>query len=266
VDRLTTELEFAKELAQLGGKVAMGHYRRDLRTRMKADGSWVTQGDRETEAQIRLSVARTFPEHNVHGEEEGLKRAGGGRALEGAPTWIIDPIDGTSNYVAGIPVWATLVGLVVDDHSVVGVAHAPALGETYDAAQGLGARLNGQPIRVSELASLEEAMVLSPGYESFLEHDIASFFSTLTTSVHRSRGFGDFWGHMLVARGAAHIMVEPVLKVWDYAPLVPIVEEAGGRMTTLEGGPLADGSSCLTTNGIMHDEVVALKRRHQPSP
>jgi histidinol-phosphatase len=259
VNRLTSQLEFAKELAQLGGKVAMGHFRHNPRARRKADGSWVTQGDWETEAQIRLRVARTFPQHNVHGEEEGLTRAGGGPPLDGAPTWVIDPIDGTSNYVAGIPVWATLVGLLVDDRSVVGVAHAPALGETYDAARGLGARMNGQSIRVSDLASLKEATVLSPGYESFLEHDVAPFFVELATKVHRSRGFGDFWGHMLVARGAAHIMAEPVLRLWDYAALVPIVEEAGGRITTLEGGPLTDGSSCLTSNGILHDEVVALR-------
>jgi histidinol-phosphatase len=254
--RFVTELEFAHEVALLGGKVALGHFGREPEARRKPDGSWVTQGDWETEAQIRLRIARTFPDHNVLGEEEGLTRAGGGRPLDGAPTWVVDPIDGTSNYVAAIPVWATLVGLMVDGSPVVGVAHAPALGETYEAGRGLGARMNGTAIEVDAVDRLEEATVVSTGYESFHRHQLAEGFVDVVSRADRSRGFGDFWGHMLVARGAAHVMLEPVLKVWDYAALVPIVEEAGGRITALDGAPLSDGSTCLTTNGALHDLVI----------
>jgi histidinol-phosphatase len=256
-----TELEFAREAAVLGGKVAMGHFGRDPEARRKPDGSWVTQGDWETEAQIRLRIARTFPEHNVLGEEEGLTRAGGGDPIEGAPTWVVDPIDGTSNYVAAIPVWATLVALLVDGAPVVGVAHAPALGETYEGGRELGARMNGEPIHVDELERIEDATIVSTGYESFRRHQLAQSYVEVVSRAHRSRGFGDFWGHMLVARGAAHVMLEPIFNVWDYAALVPIVEEAGGRITTLDGAPLSDGSSGLTTNGSLHDEVVAAFRR-----
>jgi histidinol-phosphatase len=255
-----TELEFARDLALLGGEVASGHFRREPEARRKPDGSWVTQGDWETEAQIRLRIARSFPDHNVLGEEEGLTRAGGGEPLEDAPTWVIDPIDGTSNYVAGIPLWATLVGLMIDGECVVGVAHAPAIGETYEAARGSGARMNGEPIRVDQVATLGDATIVSTGYESFAAHGIEAFYVRIVSKADRSRGFGDFWGHMLVARGAAHVMLEPILNLWDYAALVPIVEEAGGRTTTMQGGPLVDGSSCVTTNGALHDTVLAVYR------
>src|ERR671914_920475 len=155
-----TELEFALDVARLGGRIALEHYRRDKQRRRKSDGTWVTEGDWAAEAQIRLRIARTWPGHNILGEEEGLTAAGGGRPLDGAPTWVVDPIDGTHNYMAGIPVWATLVGLEVEGRAVVGVAHAPALDETYDAAAGAGARLNGDAIEVDPVTSLSDATVL----------------------------------------------------------------------------------------------------------
>lgn len=252
------ELRFARELAQLGGRIAMGHFRRDPEARRKDDGTWVTEADWAAEAQIRLRIARTFPEHNVLGEEEGLTGAGGGPPHEGAPTWIVDPIDGTSNYVAGIPVWATLVGLRVDGTNVVGVAHAPALDELYDGATGGGARFNGDAIHVDRVGSLNDATVLYASYSSFVEAGMATAFTTLARASNRTRGFGDFWGHMLVARAAAHVMIEPELRVWDFAPLEAIVREAGGRQTTLDGGRLVDHGSVLTTCGTVHDEVVAM--------
>lgn len=239
----------------------MGHFRRDPEVTQKADGTWVTEADWAVEAQIRLRIARTYPEHNILGEEEGLTVAGGGPPIEGAPVWVIDPIDGTNNYIAGIPVWGVLVGLRVEDESVVGVAHAPALNETYDAAAGRGARMNGDPIRVNDVDRLDDATVLLPGVESFYRHRLGGFVSLLLSRCSRSRGFGEFWGHMLVARGAAHVMVEPELNVWDFAALEVIVAEAGGRMTGLDGGVLRDGGACLTTNDRLHDDVVNLTRR-----
>ncbi len=261
---LATELEFAREVALLGGRIALEHYRRDLRRERKDDGTWATEADWAVEAQIRLRIARTFPRHNVHGEEEGLTAAGGGPPNPGAPTWVIDPIDGTNNYMAGIALWGTLVGLRVDDESVLGVCHLPALEETYDAATGLGARLNGLPIGVDPTDNLGEATVLFPGLESFHERGLAGFLDELTGRCWRTRGFGDCWGHMLVARGAAHVMVDPVLNLWDFVALEPIVREAGGRITRLDGRPLADGGSCVTTNGSLHDEVVSLARATMP--
>lgn len=257
-DAYPDELIVARELARLGGRIAMGHFKRDPKSEKKADGTWVTEADWAVEAQIRLRIARTFPDHNVLGEEEGLTRAGGGAAIEGAPTWVVDPIDGTNNYVAGIPIWATLVGLEVEGRPVLGVAHAPALDETYDAAIGGGARLNGEPIRVNDVPELARATVLYASLSSFVEKGIDAAFRELAARSYRTRGFGDFWGHMLVARGAAHVMIEPELRVWDYRPLEVIVAEAGGRQSTLSGGPLEDRGSVLTTCGSIHDEVLEL--------
>jgi histidinol-phosphatase len=260
VSDLSTELEVARDLALLGGRIALGHFRKDPETKVKKDGSLVSEADWAVEAQIRLRIARTFPDHNILGEEEGLTSAGGGEPRTGAPTWIVDPIDGTNNYLDGIQVWATLVALEIDGTNVIGVCHAPALGETYEAALGSGARLNGDPIEVDRVGSLGDALVVTGGVGHFLEEGLGGFHNALVTKAARDRGYGDFWGHMLVARGSAHVMAEPQLSTWDFAALEPIVTEAGGRITTLTGGPLEDGKSCLSTCGSIHDEVVALTR------
>jgi histidinol-phosphatase len=155
-------------------------------------------------------------------------------------------------------VWATLVGLQLDGESVVGVAHAPALHETYDGAIGLGARMNGSSITVDPIDDVSEATVLFASASSFRVAGLDEFFERLITRCSRSRGFGDFWGHMLVARGAAHVMVEPSLRSWDVVALQPIVSEAGGRLTQIDGSEWRDQTSCLTTCGSLHEEVVKL--------
>ena len=252
------ELAAAREFALAGGKIALRHFRTRLQTKLKADGTWVTEADWAVEAQLRLRIARAFPDHNVLGEEEGLTAAGGGPPLDGAPTWVVDPIDGTNNYMDGIPIWATLVALRIDGRSVVGVAHAPALTETYEAALGSGASCNGEPLRVNTVSSLAEATVLYGSADGWRVAGMERFFSCLIERSRRNRGLGDFWGHVLVARGAAHVMVEPELSVWDVAALQPIVEEAGGKLTTLTGEPWTESGGCLTTNGLLHAEVLKL--------
>jgi histidinol-phosphatase len=252
------ELSFALDIAERGGDIAIRHFRRDIVKKKKPDGSWVTEADRAVESALRAQIAQHFPDHNVLGEEEGLAGAAGGPHVDGAPTWIVDPIDGTNNYMAGIPVWATLVALRVDGRSVLGVCHAPALGETYSATAGTVARLNGETMRVDSITTLEDATVASSGLETFLEAGLGDFYEQLTKSCSRSRGFGDFWGHMLVAQGAVHVMVEPEVSTWDYAALEPIVAAAGGRITQIDGTPCRDGRSCLTTNGALHDSVLTL--------
>jgi histidinol-phosphatase len=254
-------LAFALELALLGGRLAIGHFGTELETKQKADGTWVTEADWAVEAQIRLRIARTFPDHNILGEEEGLTAAGGGPAVDGAPTWVIDPIDGTNNYKAGIPIWATLVALQIDGESVVGVAHAPAIGETYDAAIGSGARCNGSPISVNDVGQLSAATVLNAGVKYFYELGMGGFLDAVTKASWRTRGFGDFWGHMLVARGAAEAMVEADLATWDVAALQPIVSEAGGRLTHLDGTPWSGSGSVLTSNSAIHTEIVDLYKK-----
>ena len=258
---LSTELQFAREIAELGGRLAMGHFQRNPKREQKADGTWVTEADWAVEAQIRVAIARTFPDHNVLGEEEGLTAAGGGDPIEGAPTWVIDPIDGTHNYMLGIPIWATLVGLRVDDENVLGVVNAPALNEIYEGARGLGARFNGETIAVDPVEKIGDAHVVFGAENGFAAAGLQSFFDELVSSCWRARGFGDFWGHMLVARGAAHVMVEPEPSLWDVAALEPIVTEAGGKLTHIDGSPWRESGSCLTTNGALHEEIVALGQR-----
>ncbi|MEA2434700.1 MAG: histidinol-phosphatase [Actinomycetota bacterium] len=257
----SSELEFALELAQLGGRLAMGHYRNDPKSEKKADGTWVTEADWAVEAQIRLRIARSWPEHNILGEEEGLTAAGGGAPIEGAPTWVIDPIDGTNNYMAGIPIWATLVGLRIDGLSVVGVAHAPALDETYDAAIDMGARCNGESISTDEGVDLKSGTLLHAGFPNEGE-PFDKFLTELSAKAARTRGFGDFWGHMLVARGAAHAMVEPELSIWDVAALEPIVTEAGGRISTLTGKPFEHHGSCVSCASSLAETVYEAANRY----
>lgn len=239
------------------GRIALSYYRKDPSAKRKRDGTWVTEADRAVEAHIREGLAHAFPGHNVFGEEEGLKRADAGPPLEGAPTWIVDPIDATNNYIAGIPIWGTLIALRVQDRSLLGVCHAPALGETYDAAIGAGARCNDSTIHVDPVPALDAATVVFGGDKYFHEYGLAHWRDELVTRSWRTRGFGDFWGHMLVARGAAHVMVDPIVSLWDIAALEPIVAEANGQMTGMDGRPWSEGA-CITTNRTLHPAVMAL--------
>ena len=245
------ELAFANGLADRAAEIGMGLFRGDsLEIRRKADLSVVTQADTSIEAMVREQVASAFPDDHVLGEEEG------GDASRDGRVWIVDPIDATANYARGIPIWATLIALQVDAQLVLGVVHAPAIRERYEAVRGRGASMNGVPIRVSDTAAIGDAQILFAGLKSWFSYPDGHRVLDVMGESARTRGFGDFWGHVLVARGAAEAMLESDLNLWDYAALQVIVEEAGGRMTQLDGSPTADGGSVLTTNGALHDELV----------
>ncbi len=264
VDR-SEALEFALELASVGGDIAMAQYQKGPALHRKPDGSWVTEADVAVETQLRVAIGKAWPDHNVLGEEQGLAAATGGPAIADAPTWIIDPIDGTHNYMSGIPIWATLIGLRTEEGFVVGVCNAPAIGESYEAALGSGARMNGSAIEAAKVESLAQATTLLGDTQAFVDAGLERFLDELSSKSWRIRGFGDFWGHMLVARGAATVMVEPVLNVWDTAALIPIVTEAGAKISHLDGTEWSDGGSCLTAPQPVHDEVVAMARDHSSS-
>lgn len=257
---LTRALDVAVEAGRAGAQVAHRSFGKDIGRDLKRDGTWVTQADHDAERAARAVIAGAYGSHNVLGEEGGLLRADGGPPREGAPTWVIDPIDGTNNYIAGIPIWGTLVALRVDGRSVVGACIVPLLHEEYDAAEGHGARFNGSVISVDgSVTSLDAATVLYASAGSFFDAGRGDMFETLVGRARRSRGLGDFWGHVLVARGAAHLMLEPHLSLWDVAALEPIVREAGGRITGWDGHAWRqDLGSCLTTNGALHDEALSL--------
>jgi len=245
------DLELALELADLADAVALPRFRaRDLRVDTKPDLTPVTEADRGVEQAIRDRLAQVRPDDGVLGEEFGM--AGGG-----ARRWIIDPIDGTKNFVRGVPVWASLVALEVDGIVTVGVASAPALGRRWWAARGEGAFADHEPIHVSGITDLGDAQLAYDNVPSFEEHGLGEQFLALARRCWRSRGFGDFWGHVLVAEGACDVMIEPIVNLWDLAAIQVIVEEAGGRFTDLAGTPRADGGNVVTTNGHLHDEVLA---------
>ena len=248
---LDEELAFANELADRAAEIGLRWFRgADLRVHRKADLTPVTQADVEIEAMVRHMVGERFPGDPVLGEEEG-GRDGGGRV------WIVDPIDATKNFARGIQVWGTLIALRVEGGLSLGVVSAPALAERYEAVRGGGAWLNGQRIHVSDVATITESEVLYAGMKTWLSEPRNEGLLGTIRDAARTRAFGDFWGHMLVARGAAEVMVEPELRVWDYAAAQVVTEEAGGRVTTMDGAPTYDGGSVLTTNGVVHDEVLA---------
>lgn len=246
------EMSIAQGLADRAGQIAMGLFRGEgLEVRLKTDLSMVTQADTAIEAMLREQLAVAFPDDRVLGEEEGGEAAGPGRV------WIVDPIDGTSNFVRGVPAWGTLIALRQDGEGLLGVCDMPALGERYAAARGEGATCNGRPIRVSEITAVSDAHLLYAEMKDLLAGPYREPVLGLVADCWRDRGFGDCWAHALVARGAAEVMLEPQLSVWDFAAMQVIVEEAGGRVTTFDGGPPVHGGSLVTSNGLVHDEVLA---------
>jgi histidinol-phosphatase len=250
---VTSDLELALELADLADSITGLRYgARDLRVDRKADATEVTEADRAAETRLREVLAQARPDHAVLGEEEGLVGRPDARFR-----WVIDPIDGTANYVRGIPIWATLIALMDGDRVVAGVASAPALHRRWWAARDEGAHANGSRIGVSATATLDGAHLAHAGVDTFYEYGSGDALVALTRRVWRSRGLGDFWMHCLVAEGAFDVAVEPVVSLWDLAALAVIVEEAGGRFSDLAGRPGPAGGSALSSNGRLHDEVVA---------
>jgi histidinol-phosphatase len=243
------ELAFAHDVADRAGEIGLGYFRGGFEVMTKPDRSPVTEADLAIEAMVRERIADSYPQDDILGEEQG-------GADRGGRTWILDPIDATKNFALRIPVWGTLLALRVEGDLKVAVVSAPAIGERYAAIRGAGATMNGEPIRVSTVERVSDAHVLVAGMKTWLRPPRDEAVLNLVADAARTRGFGDFWGHVLVARGAAEMMVEPELNVWDYAAPQLVTEEAGGRVTAIDGSPTTDGGSVLTTNGVLHDEVV----------
>ncbi len=251
---LDRALAAAVEAARAAGKIALGYYHGGFEVTIKPDLTPVTQADREAEQAIVAIVRSAFPEIGVLGEEFGAHGPSERR-------WIIDPIDGTKNFVRRIPVWATLIGLEEEGEIVAGVIHNPVTGELYTARQGGGAYLNGNPIRVSDVGDLGAASLIHAGLGILREGGYWDGFVRLVDATDRQRGFGDYLGYGLVAEGKAEIYAEAGLKPWDLAPCKIIVEEAGGRFTDFDGRPTIYTGTALSTNGRLHDAVLSLLRR-----
>lgn len=243
------DLSLALALADEADAITTRHFRTSFSVRTKADRTPVTEVDEQVERIVRARLERERPEDAILGEEFGVQGTAARR-------WIVDPIDATKNYMRGIPVFATIVAL----EGEVGVVSAPALGRRWWAARGLGAFCNGTPIRVSAIDTLAESHLCYDDVPGFEKYHLGDRFLELARTCWRTRGFGDFWSHMLVAEGAVEIAVEPEVALWDVAAIQVIVEEAGGRFTSLAGDARADGGSAVSTNGRVHEDVLRALR------
>ncbi|HET8684620.1 MAG TPA: histidinol-phosphatase [Micromonosporaceae bacterium] len=253
------DLSLAHVLADTADAISMARFRAlDLRVQEKPDLTPVTDADIAVEKALRGTLGRSRPRDGVLGEEGGASQAPAG---PGRRQWVIDPIDGTKNFVRGVPIWATLIALMEGDQPVVGLVSAPALGRRWWAALGHGAYAGrhtaaATAIRVSRVRRLADASFCYSDLTGWEEIGRLEAMLQVMRSVWRNRSYGDFYGYMLVAEGAVDIMVEPELSLWDLAALVPIVTEAGGTFTDLTGRPGPGGGSAIATNGALHEEIL----------
>jgi histidinol-phosphatase len=245
---------------------AMRFFRRDLEITAKPDRSLVTQADKGIEQRLRERILDAYPAHGLVGEEYGTE------AGDASVRWYIDPIDGTHNFVRGVPLFGTLLAVERDGVRQVGIMSAPAMRERWYARRGGGAWAKGphdaspRRIRVSGVAAIPDAQLLYGSGASIERSGRAPGFAALRHEVWRERGFGDFWGYALVAEGAAEAMIEIGVNPWDLAAPEVVVEEAGGLLTDLDGQPRIDGLEVLATNGLVHAEWLARLRGSAADP
>ena len=249
-------LEVMTEAARAAGEVALKYYRRGVEVTLKPDRSPVTRADREAEQIIVEILGPAFREHGFLGEEMGAQGAKESR-------WIIDPIDGTRNFVRGIPIWAVLIALEERGEITAGVILNPVTGDLYTARKGGGAFLNGERLRVSAVSSLDNATLIHASLRFLRSSGHWEGFVRLVDATERQRGFGDYLCYTVVAEGKAEIVVESDVKPWDLAPLKILIEEAGGRFSDFAGLPSIYSGNALASNGLLHDPALALIRGRQ---
>jgi histidinol-phosphatase len=250
---MQSHLEVALELADVADAITMARFRApDLRVDTKPDSTPVTDADRATEQALRDALGRLRPGQEIVGEEYGGDASAEWR-------WMLDPIDGTINYANGVPVWATLIALMRGERAVCGVVSAAALGRRWWAATGQGAfSESGRRLLVSGTATLEEAYVSCTDVRDFATRRGEPGFRQVLKRARVIRAFGDFWSHMLVAEGVVDVAVEAWVNPWDVAATQVIITEAGGRFSDFDGAARIDTGTVISTNGLLHDELVAL--------
>lgn len=241
-------LQAVRECAELTGSVAMAHYRTNVAVEQKGDGSPVTAADRGAEQAAREWIRKRFPSDGVLGEEFGETAGTSGRR------WMIDPIDGTKSFVRGVPLWGSLVAVVEGERVLAGAACFPATAEVIAASAGCGAWYNGSRAHVSEIATLKEATVLITDVRGFSPPGRRDRWRALATEAAISRTWGDAFGYLMVATGRAEVMIDTRIRAWDIACFVPIIEEAGGVFTDLDGAPTAFGEHSIATNAALAAE------------
>ncbi|HET8654206.1 MAG TPA: inositol monophosphatase family protein [Longimicrobiaceae bacterium] len=246
-------MDFAVRTVQRAGEITLDHFG-SAAVERKGDGSEVTAADRASEAFVQAAIRERFPDDAILGEEGAAVQGTSGRR------WIVDPIDATRSFACGVPLYGVLLALEVGGEAVLGCCHMPALDETLVAATGAGAWLNGRPTRVSSVARLDEARVVTSGLEYWRDWSTEAGltgWNRLLASARFGRTWGDCYGYFLVATGRVDVLADPASgNAWDYAPMLPILREAGGRFTALGGGPVRAWSTALATNGVVHDAAA----------
>ena len=246
-------LDFAVETAYLAGRLTLGYFHSNTKADFKADDTPVTAADREAEALIRKRIENAYPGHAIVGEEYGAS----GKSDE-SHRWFVDPIDGTKSFVHGVPLYSVLIGLEIEGNVEVGVVYFPALDEMVAASTGGGCRLNGRPVHVSQVESLDRATVAFTDAGSFAAHNRAGAWDRIQKAAWFRAGWGDAYGHCLVATGRVGVMLDPIMSVWDCAPFPPIMKEAGGYFGDWQGRETIYASEALSTTRSLLPEVLAL--------
>jgi histidinol-phosphatase len=262
---LTSDLALALTLADTADRITLDRAgAADLRVGRKPDRTPVTDADLAVEDAIRVMLRVQRPQDSVLGEERGGASPDDAHDTAGR-VWLLDPIDGTKNFLRGVPVWATLVALVEHGRPVVGVISAPALRRRWWAATGAGAHTQDahgrtRAITVSGVGDLADAYVSTTHLGSWAAHRSRESYLLLVDATWESRAFGDFWQHCMVAEGAIDLAAEPVVSPWDVAAVQVLVEQAGGRFTDLDGTARYDGGTALSSNGLLHDAALGCLR------
>ena len=245
------ETELALRMASEAGKIILSYFQTAIQVETKADKSPVTIADRKSEEALRNLMEKHTPGYGIIGEEFGTQSGRVDRE------WVIDPIDGTKAFIHGVPLFGTLLALLEGGKPVLGVISLPALGHVMHASFGGGCHLDGKPCRVSAAARIEDSLLLDGSIGTMERLGHGPTWAALRTRAKLHRGWGDCYGHFLVSAGRAEAMVDPIVSVWDVAPMAVILPEAGGRFTALSGSVSVTEGSGVSTNGLVHAEILA---------
>lgn len=251
MDAYKEEIELALLLAREAAKIVLPHFRAaSLQVETKADQSPVTIADRGAEEALRKLMDKHTPAYGIIGEEFGTTAGAADRE------WVIDPIDGTKAFIHGVPLFGTLLALLEGGRPVVGVISLPALGQVMYASAGGGCFLDGRPCRVSDAARVEDSLLLDGSATTMERLGHGPAWAALRKRAKLHRGWGDCYGHLLVACGRAEAMVDPIVSIWDVAPMAVILPEAGGRFSALSGQDSITENSGISSNGLIHEEIL----------
>jgi len=252
-ESLSDYLNFAMETAWQAGRLTLGYFQTDLRPEFKSDDTPVTIADRKAEELIRNRIEKNYPKHAIVGEEYGVAESQGT-----SHRWYIDPIDGTRSFVRGVPMYAVLIGLKIEEQVDVGVAYFPALGELLAAARGLGCWWNGRPARISDRRQLQDGLLVHSDTSSFEHYGRSAAWKRLCAAAGFRAGWADAYGHMLVATGRAELMLDPIMNDWDCAPFPVILQEAGGYFGDWAGNPTIHAGEAISTTANLLPQVLHL--------